>query len=164
MGINLRAGPFNYEFIFVFLGQLPQPYDITNLQQSTRLTRPETFNDQNKQEVNRFVNDPTKECHYMVDQVVHPDDQTELEPNFGLSQPNVWKEEFSLEFLDSKRSHPFFRAFYIPFYSPTRCTYNNYTLYKNVSPGLLLGPESTAGRNKHKLHHSQKPYKSTLRK
>ena len=119
-----------------FKGQLPQPYDVTvNSLESTRLIR-DTFNDQNKQEPNRFVKDPTKECHYIVDQAVHPDDQTELEPNFSVIQPNVWKEEFSVKFLDARRSHSFFRAFYVPVYSESRCTFNNYTLYKNMRPSM----------------------------
>ena len=95
-----------------------------------------SFNDQNKQEDNRFVQDPTKECDYIVDQAVHLDDETELEPNFGITQPNVWKAEFSIEYLDAKRSPQIFRAFYVPFYSRSRCTFNNYTLYKNVGQSL----------------------------
>ena len=99
----------------------------------------DTFNDQNKQEPNRFVKDPTKECHYIVDQAVHPDDQTKLEPNFSVIQPNVWKEEFSIEFLDPRRSHSFFRAFYVPVYSKSRCTFNNYTLYKKCEVRHVVG-------------------------
>ena len=119
-----------------YLGQLPQPYDVTDLRESTRLTR-STFNDQNKQELNRFVQDPTKECNYIVDQQVNVDDQTELEMDFGVSKPNAWKEELSIEFLDAKRSPQLLRAFYIPFYSRSRCNFNKYTLYKNVDQGLM---------------------------
>ena len=72
------------------------------------------------------VQDPIKECHYIVDQVVYPDGQTELEPNFGLIQTNVWKKRFILEFLDSKRSHLSFRAFDVTSYSASRCIYSNY--------------------------------------
>ena len=119
---------------------MPQPYDITDLRESTRVIR-NTFNDQNRQELNRFVQHPSKECDYIVDQVVHVDDQTEIEPDFGVKEPNVWKEEFSLEFLDAKRSPQLFRAFYIPFYSRSRCTFNNYTLYKNILPRISGKPK-----------------------
>ena len=108
-----------------------------------------TFNDQNKQELNRFVQDATKECNYIVDQAVHSDDQTVLEPNFGVVEPNVWKEEFSIEFLDAKRSPQIFRAFYVPFYSRSKCTFNNYTLYKNVGPNLIEEDFINTGKSKH---------------
>ena len=116
-----------------FLGQLPQPYDNTDVGESTRVAR-NTFNDQNQPNENRFVKDPIKDCDYIVDQVVHVDDQTELEPDFKIKNPTVWEEQFSIEFLDAKRSPQIFRAFYIPFLSRGRCTFNNYTLYKNINP------------------------------
>ena len=130
------------------IGQLPQPYDVTDLKEATRVIR-NTFNDKNKQELNRYVKDPIKECDYIVDQAVHIDDRTELEPDFGIKDPNAWKEEFSIEFLDAKRSPQLFRAFYVPLFSRSRCTFNNYTLYKNVSPKQST-KHGSSGRNKHK--------------
>ena len=65
---------------------------------------------------------------------MHVEDQTELEPDFGLKDTGVWEEQFTIEFLDAKRSPQIFRAFYIPLYSRSRCTFNNYTLYKNINP------------------------------
>ena len=75
---------------------------------------------------------------------MHIDDQTELEPDFGIKNPNVWEEQFTIEFLDAKRSPQIFRAFYIPFLSRTRCIFNNYTLYKNVNPKTYPRPANTA--------------------
>ena len=124
-----------YTIISNIVGQLPQPYDISDLSQSTKVMR-NTFNDQNKQNDNRFVKDPIKECDYIVDQVVPVDDQTELEPDFGIKDPGVWEDQFTLEFIDVKRSPQIFRAFYIPFLSGDRCKFNNYTLYKNISPKM----------------------------
>merc|ERR1719350_1032334 len=69
-----------------FTGQLPQPYDLTDVRESTRVMR-KTFNGKNQQELNRFVQDPIKECDYIVDQAVNKEDQTELEPDFGLQDP-----------------------------------------------------------------------------
>lgn len=127
---------------------MPQPYDVTDLKESTRVIR-DTFNDKNSQELNRFVQDPVKECDYIVDQVVHIDDQTELEPDFGIKEPNTWKDKFSIEFLDAKRSPQLFRAFYVPFISRSRCTFNNYTLYENVSPKLST-KHGASGKNRQK--------------
>ena len=116
------------------VGQLPQPYDVSDLKESTRLSRA-TFNDQNKQELNRFVKDPAKDCDFIVDNLVHVDDQSNVEPDFGgLGHSKIWKEELSIEFLDAKRSHPYFRAFYIPFYSRSQCNFSKYVVYKNISP------------------------------
>ena len=112
-------------------GQLPQPYEISDDIVSTRKTR-STFNDLNLQEGNRFVQDPTLECDYIVDQTVHIDDQTDLEPDFGRINSDVWKPIFSLKFLDAKRSPRLFRAFYVPFLSESKCIFNNYTLFKNI--------------------------------
>ena len=124
----------NIKNIFMFLqcsGQLPQPYEISDDIVSTRKTR-STFNDLNLQEGNRFVQDPTLECDYIVDQTVHIDDQTDLEPDFGRINSDVWKPIFSLKFLDAKRSPRLFRAFYVPFLSESKCVFNNYTLFKNI--------------------------------
>ena len=119
--------------IFLFLpcsGQLPQPYEIGDDIVSTRKIR-STFNDMNQQEGNRFVQDRTLECDYIVDQTVHIDDQTDLEPDFGRINSDVWKPIFSLKFLDAKRSPRLFRAFYVPFLSESKCIFNDYTLFKN---------------------------------
>ena len=124
----------NIKNIFMFLqcsGQLPQPYEISDDIVSTRKTR-STFNDLNLQEGNRFVQDPTLECDYIVDQTVHIDYQTDLEPDFGRINSDVWKPIFSLKFLDAKRSPRLFRAFYVPFLSENKCIFNNYTLFKNI--------------------------------
>ena len=124
----------NIKNIFMFLqcsGQLPQPYEISDDIVSTRKTR-STFNDLNLQEGNRFVQDPTLECDYIVDQTVHIDYQTDLEPDFGRINSDVWKPIFSLKFLDAKRSPRLFRAFYVPFLNEKQCIFNNYTLFKNI--------------------------------
>ena len=80
--------------------------------------------------MDRFIK--VKNCDYIVDLEVIKDDQTALEPNFSLLNGNMWKSVFSSQFIDAKRSHPIFRAFYFPYYSDKFCVYNNYILYKNV--------------------------------
>ena len=114
-----------------FLGQLPQPYDNSHPKEATRISRA-SFNDQNKQERNRFISNPNENCDYIVDLEVPIADQTKLEPNFGKLYPEIWKPEFSAEFLDARRSHSIFRAFYFPCYSEKFCSFNNYILYKNI--------------------------------
>ena len=114
-----------------FLGQLPQPYDNSQPNDATRISRA-SFNDQNKQERNRFISNPNKNCDYVVDLEVPIADQTNLEPNFAKLYPEIWKPVFSTKFLDAKRSHAIFRAFYFPYYSEKYCSFNNYILYKNV--------------------------------
>ena len=76
----------------------------------------------------RFIK--VKNCDYIVDLEVIKDDQTALEPNFSLLNGNMWKSVFSSQFIDAKRSHPIFRAFYVPYFSEKFCVYSNYILYK----------------------------------
>lgn len=114
-----------------FLGQLPQPYDSSYPKEATKISRA-SFNDQNKQERNRFISNPNKNCDYIVDLEVSIADQTNLEPNFAKMHPEIWKPEFSAKFLNAKRSPTIFRAFYFPYYSEKLCSFNNYIIYKNV--------------------------------
>ena len=80
--------------------------------------------------MDRFIK--AENCDYIVDLKVSKEDQTVLEPDFSLSHGNMWKSVFNAQFLDAKKSHPIFRAFYVPYYSEKFCVYNNYILYKNV--------------------------------
>ena len=114
-----------------FLGQLPQPYDNSHPKEATKISRA-SFNYQNKQERNRFILKPNENCDFIVDLEVPIADQTNLEPNIAKQYPELWKQEFSAEFLDAKRSHTIFRAFYFPYYSEKYCSFNNYVLYRNM--------------------------------
>ena len=114
-----------------FRGQLPQPYDETDLKLSTKLVRP-TFNDQNREELNRYVTHPASQCDFLVDLEVSDDRETVLEPTYS-KDASQWSEETSVEFLDAKNSDRFFRAFYVPFLSPTHCKYFKYVLLRNIN-------------------------------
>ena len=78
----------------------------------------------------RYVSNPAGSCDFIV--VLELPDTTGLEPAYSANAAQ-WEEEFSVEFLDAKRSNRFFRAFYIPFLSWSKCSYGKYVLLKNIN-------------------------------
>ena len=107
-----------------FKGQLPQAY--ANHPNATSIIQPH-FNDLNKEEPSRYF-DPDK-CHFLLDLDVGR--ITELEPNYShlKSRFTIIK---SVKFLDNIKSHPLYRAFYIPRQSDEYCAYGSYNLLQNV--------------------------------
>ena len=64
---------------------------------------------------------------------------TELQPSYA--DHHNWTVEAEFEFLNSAQSHPFFRAFYIPFVSRKFTKYDQYLLLRRVSPRRLVPSE-----------------------
>jgi alpha-1,2-mannosyltransferase len=61
-----------------------------------------------------------------VDRVV-VDNASPREPNY-MAQTTEWKVVTEHQFLNSAKSHPFFRAFYIPWLSAEYTSYDPYVL------------------------------------
>nr|CAD7460849.1 unnamed protein product [Timema tahoe] len=112
-----------------FHGQLPQPYS-KGLNATSVI--PPHMNDMNKEEPSRYID--VAECHFLVD--LDLDTETSWEPNYSRHYAD-WTVIKSVPFLDTARSHNFFRAFFIPFVSSDYCTYAPYNLLQ--SKHLKLG-------------------------
>ncbi|KAL6061390.1 mannosyltransferase [Balamuthia mandrillaris] len=113
-----------YQLAFLrssFRGQLPQPYATG--ENGTRVI-PANMNDQNQEEPSRYIE--IEKCHYLVD--LEFEGQTE--PFY--SEEEGWTVVADFPFLDTARSHPFFRAFYIPFLSPRYTAWSHYYLLRNA--------------------------------
>ncbi|XP_031371223.1 alpha-1,2-mannosyltransferase ALG9 isoform X2 [Apis dorsata] len=107
-----------------FKGQLPQPF--LNHENATSIIQP-YFNDMNKEEPTRYFN--LDKCHFVLD--LDNGIETILEPNYSQFNDNFTIIKSS-KFLNSAKSHRFFRAFYIPFLSDKYCTYDSYNLLQNI--------------------------------
>jgi len=70
-------------------------------------------------------------CDFLVD-LVDPDQISPNQPNYSEDKQR-WTLLSRNDFLNSKRSHPFFRAFYIPWFSSQYTTYNSYVLLQRKS-------------------------------
>jgi len=119
-----------------FQGQLPKYYQETSKGQlSTRLYH-DDFNDLNLEEPGRYIAHPGK-CHFLVD--LDDSSTSEFQPQY--SQHSNWTVEAEFQFLDSSKSHPLFRAFYVPWLSRKFCRFNNYLLLRRVSPRRISPSE-----------------------
>ncbi|EQC32299.1 hypothetical protein SDRG_10046 [Saprolegnia diclina VS20] len=105
-----------------FRGQLPghfaSTYDV-----------PSHMNDLNLEEVSRYVDMAT--CDFVVDRDVpasmaHPD-----EPS--LASHPAWTPVYAEPFLLAEASDRVARAFYVPFWTPTKTVFTNYTVYAPAS-------------------------------
>ncbi|XP_008544878.1 alpha-1,2-mannosyltransferase ALG9 [Microplitis demolitor] len=121
-----------------FKGQLPQAF--LNHPNGTSVIQ-ENFNDLNREEPSRYFD--IDKCHFILD--LDTGVETELEPNYSKQTDNFTIIK-SAKFLDSSASHPFFRAFYIPFLSEDYCKYNSYNLLKSnkfkLSPSKIKTPKA----------------------
>lgn len=70
------------------------------------------------------------QCDYLVD-LSDPERVTPLEPNYA-AETKEWKKLSEYPFLNAAKSHPFFRAFYIPFLSSKYTEYNSYVLLDRI--------------------------------
>uniref|UniRef100_T1JLB9 Mannosyltransferase n=1 Tax=Strigamia maritima TaxID=126957 RepID=T1JLB9_STRMM len=120
---------WNLQFIqSEFQGQLPQQY---SKDRNATSIIPALMNDQNLEEISRYID--IKFCHYLVD--LDLPKATTKEPRYSTME-NDWMIISKTPFLDAERSvdnksHRFFRAFYIPFFSDIHCQYANYNLLKS---------------------------------
>lgn len=86
------------------------------------------FNDQNQENEFMYINNP-EQCHFLMD-LQFEDKSSEVEPDYA-SRTKEWKSVKHSEFLDSEKSHKFFRAFYIPFLTNDYVKYGKLHLLKN---------------------------------
>ncbi|CAF4123072.1 unnamed protein product, partial [Rotaria socialis] len=96
-----------------FKGQLPKAY--SSLKNATRLTD-KHFNDENKEEIDRYVN--LNQCDYIIDH--DSENSSEIQPNYSQQSQIITSVKM---ILPSKRS--IFRSFYVPFFSVRS---NRYTM------------------------------------
>jgi alpha-1,2-mannosyltransferase len=109
-----------------FKGQLPNLYPRGDPDGTKRI--PEHMNDMNAEEPTRYV--PVADCDFLVDTFsLDGSGVSSLEPNYAASKD--WAIISEQEFLNSKKSSPFFRAFYIPFISTEYTVYDRYVLLKS---------------------------------
>ncbi|KAK2187338.1 hypothetical protein NP493_169g04003 [Ridgeia piscesae] len=109
-----------------FRGQLPKPYDSG--ENSTSII-PSHMNDMNREETSRYTH--LSQCQYLVD--VDLPSNSPYEPRYSENKRD-WTVVTSAKFLDSSRSHRFFRAFYLPFLTSKHCTYVDYNLLRSTRP------------------------------
>ncbi|XP_049887787.1 alpha-1,2-mannosyltransferase ALG9 isoform X2 [Pectinophora gossypiella] len=117
--------PPGYDVRFIpseFKGQLPAPYAATH--NATRTIHP-YFNDLNQMDNRTYLN-PEK-CSYLVDSDIG--NPTPLQPFYH--KQNGWEIVSSVPILDAEKSHPIFRAFYLPVLSNRHNVYANLYLLKN---------------------------------
>lgn len=107
-----------------FKGQLPAPF--SNVPDATTII-PKNMNSQNLEEPSRYF--PLNKCHFIVD--VHLGYESLAEP-FYAQNTSSWNVVKSLPFLNAARSHPVFRAFYVPFLSAMFNEYGTYYLLKST--------------------------------
>lgn len=117
----------NWNIRFVqseFKGILPAPY--TENENGTTIIH-KHFNDKNKEEPSIYFNE--SKCHFILD--LETGRTTDLEPSYS-SQKDKWKQIRVLPFLDTLKSHKFFRAFYIPLISEKYIHFNNFHLLQAI--------------------------------
>jgi len=105
-----------------FSGQLPQPYQ--GGADGTKAIPPH-MNDMNKEEATSYT--PLKSCDLLID--IDLPTESKFEDNYSTLN-KTWDVIYSKDFLLASKSHPFFRAFYIPFVSTRYTTYVKYNLLK----------------------------------
>lgn len=116
-----------------FNGMLPAPYNSKNSTDDPTKIIHDYFNDQNKADERSYFD--IEKCHYLIDLDVD-EVGSELEPNYS-SQTQNWVVVKSLPFINARKSHPFFRAFYIPYLSNVYCKFNNFNLLKSTKYKFL---------------------------
>lgn len=104
-----------------FAGQLPQPFNGTNV-------IPSDFNDENREEISRYIQ--VSQCHFIVD--TDYQSWSELNPPYSKKYPVV----LSWPFLDSTRTKFPWRSFFLPFLSPSH--------WQLIGYNLLAGPALNA--------------------
>ncbi|OXA52135.1 alpha-1,2-mannosyltransferase ALG9 [Folsomia candida] len=109
-----------------FKGQLPDLYSPFDPAGTKRI--PEHMNDWNREEPTRYVN--ISDCDYLVD-LIDPDRFSAKEPNYAANTAD-WRILAEQDFLNSAKSHQFFRAFYVPWFSSQYTTYDSYVFMKRV--------------------------------
>ncbi|XP_066267856.1 alpha-1,2-mannosyltransferase ALG9-like isoform X2 [Branchiostoma lanceolatum] len=131
--------PENWQLQFIqseFRGQLPKPYAPGD--DGSKVV-PTQMNDMNLEETSRYID--VRKCHYLVD--LDLPGESPREPRYSRLTKE-WTVVASQPFLDAARSHPFFRAFFIPFLSKHHTEFADYTLFQN---NRLLGHKRKTENN-----------------
>ncbi|XP_065313753.1 alpha-1,2-mannosyltransferase ALG9-like isoform X1 [Gordionus sp. m RMFG-2023] len=116
--------PENWTLHFLkseFRAQLPKHYNTSDRYATRKI--PENINDLNREELTRYIE--ISYCEILID--MENSKETFLEPKYSANT-SKWYIESSFPFLDSARSHPFFRAFYLPYISHKFLVYNKYNV------------------------------------
>ena len=120
--------PHNFSLHFVesdFRGQLPQPFSGPGTN-GTRVVL-STFNDQNLEEKNRYVDLNT--CHFLID--YNNGIASRWEPLYS-SDKSKWFIFEELDYLDAQNSpSKFFRAFYVPYFYGVKNKFGKYQLLQS---------------------------------
>lgn len=115
-----------------FRGQLPQLFNESI--NGTRMIQ-DGFNDQNLEENARYI-ESVNLCHLIID-TDYPEYSDRDHPY--SKDPESFKVVFSSPFLDTSKSKPIWRSFYIPVISETKLwSFINYNLLQNVNMTLDL--------------------------
>lgn len=77
-----------------------------------------------------YVQVNISDCDYLVD-LIDPDRFSAKEPNYAANTAD-WRILAEQDFLNSAKSHQFFRAFYVPWFSSQYTTYDSYVFMKRV--------------------------------
>ncbi|CAM9447619.1 unnamed protein product [Chrysoparadoxa australica] len=118
-GVNLRFIQSHYE------GQLPQPFTAKG---GTSATPPQPFNDLNREEPSRYTT--LSECDYVVERQVQDRNLNSPLIKSITDAGDEWAVVRKSTVLDSERSHPAFRAFYIPRLSDMFVKHADLVLFK----------------------------------
>ncbi|CAI8037241.1 Alpha-1,2-mannosyltransferase ALG9 [Geodia barretti] len=106
-----------------FKGQLPGLYSRHD--NSTSVI-PDHMNDLNREEPSRYFH--LEKCHFLVD--LDLPKTTPLQPRYSQDTGH-WETVVRRPFLDTRRSHRLFRAFYVPWLSAQYTHYADYVLLRN---------------------------------
>ena len=110
--VELRFVPVELRFVrSEFRGLLPGQFPRGPVPNATRRV-PTHQNDQNREEAERYV--PVESCHFLVD-LSGPEPTSPLEPDYAAEMSDQFQSIIQRRVLLPARSHPLFRAFYIPF-------------------------------------------------
>lgn len=82
------------------------------------------MNNMNNEEPTRYI--PVDECEYLVDQD-RAKAATEFEPRYKL-KTEEWAVATCAPYLEATESHPIYRAWYVPTFSPKFTVFNDYCL------------------------------------
>ncbi|EGG14046.1 glycosyltransferase [Cavenderia fasciculata] len=114
---------FNLAFLeSEFKGHLPKPF---SQQPNGTMVIPTNMNDQNQQEMDRYIDDINK-CSFIVDFDNNPDNSY-----LNKLSKDQFRIIYSRPFLDASKSNSLARAFYIPYFSDKRITFAPYIILEN---------------------------------
>ncbi|XP_044726617.1 alpha-1,2-mannosyltransferase ALG9 [Chrysoperla carnea] len=115
-----------------FNGMLPAPYNPPYNQSATRIVH-DYFNDLNRADTRLYFN--ITKCHFLLDLDLNRV-TTKLEPNY-VEQKTKWQIIKSLPFINTIKSHPLFRAFYVPYFNDQYVEYGQFYLLQSIKNKIV---------------------------